>query len=82
MCWYYITNLYIYLTGMHGTERRDFHALLSSQNPGIIKNVSTYIYQFINVIIDIWMFALYNYFTFYYVLYFIMCFGPVAFMYK
>jgi len=41
----YLFNWYI-----HGTEAQDFYALLSSQNPGIIKNVSLYIYQLINVI--------------------------------
>ena len=55
---------------------------MSSQNPGIVKNVSIYIYQLMKVMNDILIFALYIYFTIYYVLYFMMYFGPVAFMYS
>ena len=43
----YLFNWYI---RVYGTEAQDFYALLSSQNPGIIKDVSLYIYQLINVI--------------------------------
>jgi len=38
-----IRQIYLFNWCMHGTDPRDFYALLSSQNPGIVK----YIYQFI-----------------------------------
>lgn len=37
---------------LHRREPQDFYALLSSQNPGIVKNVSIYIYQLMNIIND------------------------------
>ena len=53
---------------MHGTEPHDCYASLSSQNPGIVKNGSIYIYQLTNAVNNIKMFALYKYLTLYYVL--------------
>jgi len=82
----YLFNFYV-----HGTELYDFYALLSSTNPEFVKYVSIYIYH---PDMMIWMELmtfkywlslssfLYNYLTFYYVLYITMYFGPVAFMYK
>jgi len=45
-----VRQMYLFNWYIHGTEAQDFYALLSSQNPGIIKNVSLYIYQLMNVI--------------------------------
>jgi len=44
----YLFNWYV-----HGTELYDFYALLSSQNPEIVKNVSIYIYHLMNAVNDI-----------------------------
>jgi hypothetical protein len=37
--------MYLFSWYIHGTELQDFYALLSFQNPDIVKNISIYIYQ-------------------------------------
>ena len=48
----------------------------------LLKNISIDIYQLMNVNNDIETGALYNFFTFYYVLHFTAYFGPEAVVYK
>lgn len=47
-----VRQMYLFNWYLHRREPQDFYALLSSQNPGIVKNVSIYIYQLMNIIND------------------------------